>query len=60
MIELEEYMAWLGGERIVNRRDQPTPGAAYLKVSPTGSIMVLLPVLVALCWLGALGALLAH
>ncbi|WP_039938070.1 GNAT family N-acetyltransferase [Streptomyces himastatinicus] len=59
VIELEEYMAWLGGERIVNRRASD-PRAGYLKVSPTGLIMVLLPVLVALCWLGALTALIAH
>jgi len=59
VIELEEYMAWHGGERIVNRRTSD-PGSAYLKVSPTGAIMVLLPVLVSLCWLAVLGALLVH
>ncbi|MFD7502556.1 GNAT family N-acetyltransferase [Streptomyces sp. NPDC059850] len=59
VIELEEYMAWHGGERIVNRRTSD-PGSAYLKVSPTGAIMVLLPVLVSFCWLAVLGALLAH
>ncbi|MEE4543074.1 GNAT family N-acetyltransferase [Streptomyces sp. V4-01] len=58
VIELEEYMAWHGGERIVNRRTED-PGSAYLKVSPTGAIMVLLPVLVAVCWLAVLGVLIA-
>ncbi|MEU1803943.1 GNAT family N-acetyltransferase [Streptomyces sp. NPDC019937] len=59
VIELEEYMAWHGGERIVNRRTSD-PGSAYLKVSPTGAIMMLLPVLVAVCWLAVLVALVTH
>ncbi|MER8159593.1 hypothetical protein [Streptomyces sp. NPDC094472] len=46
-------MAWHGGERIVHRRTDD-PGSAYLKVSPTGTIMMLLPVLVAACWLAVL------
>lgn len=56
VIELEEYMAWHGGERIVNRRTDD-PRSTYLKVSPTGAIMMLLPVLVAACWLAVLGVL---
>lgn len=56
MVELEEYMAWYGGGRIVNRRTDD-PGSAYLKVSPTGAIMTLLPALVAVCWLAVLGVL---
>ncbi|OON72948.1 GNAT family N-acetyltransferase [Streptomyces tsukubensis] len=59
VIELEEYMAWHGGERIVNRRTD-APGSAHLKVSPTGAIMVLLPVLVSLCWLAILGVMIAN
>ncbi|WP_275559725.1 hypothetical protein [Streptomyces sp. 5-6(2022)] len=58
VIELEEYLAWHGGERTVNRRTDD-PGAAYLKASPTGAIMMLLPVLVAACWLAVLGMLIA-
>jgi predicted GNAT superfamily acetyltransferase len=58
VIELEEYMAWHGGEQIVNRGTDD-PGSAYLKISPTGVIMVLLPVLVAVCWLAVLGVLIA-
>lgn len=49
-------MAWYGGGRIVNRRTDD-PGSAYLKVSPTGAIMTLLPALVAVCWLAVLGVL---
>ncbi|MFI0777879.1 GNAT family N-acetyltransferase [Streptomyces sp. NPDC021212] len=59
VIELEEYMAWHGGERIVNRRTSD-PGSAYLKVSPTGAIMVLLPVLVSFCWVAVLVTLIAR
>ncbi|MFE2044209.1 GNAT family N-acetyltransferase [Streptomyces sp. NPDC059477] len=58
VVEFEEYMAWHGGERIVNRRTDE-PSSAYLRVSPTGLIMVLLPVLVAVCWLAVLGVLIA-
>lgn len=38
MIELGGYIAWHGGERIVNRRTDD-PGSAYLKVSPTGAML---------------------
>ncbi|WP_343041823.1 GNAT family N-acetyltransferase [Streptomyces typhae] len=58
VIELEEYMAWHGGDRIVSRRTGG-PGSAYLMVSPTGKIMTLLPILVAVCWLAILGVLIA-
>jgi predicted GNAT superfamily acetyltransferase len=53
LIELEEHMAWHGGQRIVTWHSAE-PGNTYLKVSPTGIIMVFLPVLVALCWLSVL------
>ncbi|UGY93997.1 GNAT family N-acetyltransferase [Streptomyces gobiensis] len=51
--ELEDYMAWHGGHRIVSRNigDQ---GGKWLSASPTGIIMVLLPSLVAVCWLAVL------
>jgi predicted GNAT superfamily acetyltransferase len=56
VIELEEQMAWHGGQRIVTW--QPSvPGDTVLKVSPTGKIMVFLPILVAVCWLAVLGVL---
>ncbi|MGW7518699.1 GNAT family N-acetyltransferase [Streptomyces sp. NPDC054796] len=53
LTELEEFMAWHGGQRIVTWHSGE-PGNAYLKVSPTGAVMVCLPVLVGLCWLGVL------
>lgn len=42
----------------MNRRTDD-PGSAYPKVSPTGAIMMLLPVLVAACWFGVLGVLIS-
>jgi hypothetical protein len=59
LIELEEYMAWHGGQRIVTWHTSQ-PGNAHLKVSPTGAIMVFLPLLVGCCWLGVLVALLRN
>ncbi|KAB1143504.1 GNAT family N-acetyltransferase [Streptomyces luteolifulvus] len=58
VIELEEYMAWHGGQRIV-AREAGESGNGWLKSSPTGLIMVLLPILVALCWLAMLSVLIA-
>lgn len=57
VIELEEQMAWHGGQRIVTWQS-PKPSNT-LKISPTGAIMVLLPALVSLCWLLILGVLIA-
>ncbi|MEU5365089.1 GNAT family N-acetyltransferase [Streptomyces sp. NPDC005925] len=48
--ELEERMAWHGGQRIVGRAVGET-GSEWLQVSPTGLFMVLLPALTAMCWL---------
>ncbi|MFJ8824668.1 GNAT family N-acetyltransferase [Streptomyces sp. NPDC102467] len=48
-MELEEHLAWYGGQRIVGR-EVSVDGNNWLKQSPTGLIMMLLPVLVALCW----------
>lgn len=59
VIELEEYMAWHGGQRIVTWGSSE-PGNTFLKVSPTGTIMVLLPVLVGLCWLAVLAVLIVN
>ncbi|WP_069815981.1 GNAT family N-acetyltransferase [Streptomyces sp. TP-A0874] len=59
VIELEEYMAWHGGHRIVTWHASEGTDA-YLKVSPTGLIMVLLPILVGLCWLAVIGVLIAN
>jgi predicted GNAT superfamily acetyltransferase len=56
LTELEERLTWYGGARIVTWRTGE-PEGGYLAVSPTGLIMVLLPVLVGLCWLGILGFL---
>ncbi|MFD0513179.1 hypothetical protein ACFQ0Q_28110 [Streptomyces aureus] len=58
-MELEEYMAWHGGQRIVGRETQ-VDGNAWLKQSPTGLIMMLLPVLVALCWAAMIGVLIVN
>ncbi|WP_432182641.1 GNAT family N-acetyltransferase [Streptomyces sp. NBC_00063] len=58
-MELEEYMAWHGGQRIVGRETQ-ADGNAWLKQSPTGLIMMLLPVLVALCWAAMIGILIVN
>ena len=58
VMELEEFMAWHGGQRIV-AREVGESGNGWLKSSPTGLIMVLLPILVALCWLAILSVLIA-
>ncbi|MBA4862697.1 GNAT family N-acetyltransferase [Streptomyces sp. PSKA54] len=58
-MELEEYMAWHGGQRIVGR-EVAEDGNDWLRRSPTGLIMMLLPVLVALCWAAMLGVLIAN
>lgn len=50
VMELEDYMAWYGGQRIVSRAVE-TSGNKWLNASPTGLLMVLLPSLVAACWL---------
>ncbi|WP_301125306.1 GNAT family N-acetyltransferase [Streptomyces cacaoi] len=57
--DLEEDMAWHGGQRIVSWR-ATDPGGTYLKISPTGTIMVLLPLLVGLCWLAVFGVLMGN
>lgn len=49
VMELEEMLAWQGGTRIVGR-EVTDPGNSWLRSSPTGLIMMLLPVLVAVCW----------
>lgn len=48
-MELEEHLAWHGGQRIVGR-EAAADGNKWLKQSPTGLIMMLLPALVAACW----------
>ncbi|MEU6095972.1 GNAT family N-acetyltransferase [Streptomyces sp. NPDC047079] len=48
-MDLEEVLAWHGGQRIVGRGTD-TEGNDWLHQSPTGLIMALLPVLVAVCW----------
>ncbi|OAH16177.1 GNAT family N-acetyltransferase [Streptomyces jeddahensis] len=57
-MELEEHMAWHGGQRIVGR-EVAEDGHDWLRRSPTGLIMMLLPALVALCWAAMLGVLIA-
>jgi ribosomal protein S18 acetylase RimI-like enzyme len=59
VVELEEHMAWHGGQRIVGRQ-LAEPGSAWLQASPTGLVMVLLPVLVSLGWLAMLGVVLTN
>lgn len=54
--EFEEHMTWHGGQRIVSWKSSE-PGNTYLKVSPTGAIMVALPLLVAACWVALLWVL---
>ncbi|WP_030683797.1 GNAT family N-acetyltransferase [Streptomyces cellulosae] len=56
---LEEVLAWHGGQRIVARNADRT-GNEWLKQSPTGLIMVLLPVLVAVCWVAMAVVLIAY
>ena len=56
LMEIEEHMAWHGGQPIVNWHG-PNLSDRYLKRSPTGLIMVLLPIVVAAGWAGMLGAL---
>jgi predicted GNAT superfamily acetyltransferase len=58
VVDLEEHMAWHGGHRIVGRQ-ATEPGAAWLRASPTGYVMVVLPSFVSLCWLAILAILLA-
>ncbi|MEB3966076.1 GNAT family N-acetyltransferase [Streptomyces kunmingensis] len=48
-MELEEHLSWHGGQRIVGR-EASMQGNGWLKQSPTGLIMMLLPALVSLCW----------
>ncbi|MEU0299030.1 GNAT family N-acetyltransferase [Streptomyces sp. NPDC006175] len=48
-MELEEYMAWHGGQRIVGR-EVGDAGMGWLRSSPTGMIMIALPSLVGVCW----------
>ncbi|MEU9399132.1 GNAT family N-acetyltransferase [Streptomyces sp. NPDC048242] len=50
VIDLEEHLAWHGGHRIVSR-DIGEANNGWLRASPTGMLMVLLPSLVAVCWL---------
>ena len=49
VVELEEYLAWHGGQRIVAWHSAD-PGNRYLQRSPTGLIMMALPLMVAVCW----------
>lgn len=56
LIELEEQLTWHGGHRIVTFH-LSEPGERHLRVSPTGAIMVGLPVLVAVAWLAVLAVL---
>lgn len=58
VVELEEHMAWHGGQRIVGRQITE-PGTAWLQSSPTGLVMVLLPAFVSLGWLAMLAVVLA-
>ncbi|WP_251018964.1 hypothetical protein [Streptomyces sp. ISL-11] len=55
-MELEEYVAWHGGQRIVGRQ-RGTAGKGWLQSSPTGLIMVVLPLLVAVCWVALAGVI---
>ncbi|MFI7387152.1 GNAT family N-acetyltransferase [Streptomyces sp. NPDC049813] len=48
-MELEEHLAWHGGQRIVGR-EASVAGNSWLRQSPTGLIMMLLPALVSVCW----------
>ncbi|TJZ57019.1 GNAT family N-acetyltransferase [Streptomyces piniterrae] len=57
VMELEEHMAWHGGQRIVGR-DTGSAGNSWLRSSPTGLIMIVLPLLVAVCWV-AMGVVIA-
>ncbi|MFF7196119.1 hypothetical protein ACFZAM_20790 [Streptomyces sp. NPDC008079] len=59
VVELEEHMAWHGGQRIVGRR-LTEPGSGWLQASPTGLVMVLLPVFVSLGWLAMLVVVLTN
>ncbi|MFI9237215.1 hypothetical protein [Streptomyces sp. NPDC053079] len=58
VIDLEESMAWHGGQRIVGRQTG-TAENGRLKSSPTGLIMVMLPLLVAVCWVAMAGVIIA-
>ncbi|MEU6845017.1 GNAT family N-acetyltransferase [Streptomyces sp. NPDC046716] len=49
-MELEEHLAWHGGQRIV-AREAAADGNSWLQQSPTGMIMIALPSLVAVCWI---------
>ncbi|WP_234536315.1 GNAT family N-acetyltransferase [Streptomyces shenzhenensis] len=58
VVDLEEHMAWHGGQRIVGRQ-AADPAAAWLHSSPTGLVMMLLPAFVSLCWVAMLAVLIA-
>ncbi|MGI5136828.1 GNAT family N-acetyltransferase [Streptomyces sp. CA-106110] len=58
-MELEEVLAWHGGQRIVGREAEAA-GNEWLKQSPTGLVMVLLPALVAASWTAMLIVTLLH
>ncbi|NUS14998.1 MAG: GNAT family N-acetyltransferase [Streptomyces sp.] len=48
--EIEQYLVWHGGQRVVSVKS-PDSGKDRLLQSPTGLIMMLLPVLVGVCWI---------
>lgn len=58
--ELEEHMAWHGGQRIVSRGTGRQADSRWLHTSPTGLFMVLIPTLVAVCWLAVIAVVVAN
>ncbi|WP_307795147.1 GNAT family N-acetyltransferase [Actinacidiphila acididurans] len=46
---MEQYIVWHGGQRVVGR-ELSGPRRDGLRQSPTGMIMILLPLFVGLCW----------
>ncbi|GLX51765.1 hypothetical protein Shyhy01_47150 [Streptomyces hygroscopicus subsp. hygroscopicus] len=58
-MELEEVLAWHGGQRVVGR-DAEMAGNDWLRQSPTGIVMIALPLLVGLAWLGVLAFVFAR
>lgn len=47
---MERYIVWFGGQRVVGR-EHLGPRRDGLQQSPTGLIMILLPLFVGLCWI---------
>ncbi|MCZ7413639.1 GNAT family N-acetyltransferase [Streptomyces sp. WMMC897] len=51
VVEFERYLLWHGGERVVGQGMEGERPASWLRASPTGTLMVFIPALVAVCWL---------